>query len=48
MIEFAKESQRLLPKVVMTIVEMNAVDKEKSRRFVVEEVGAVFQVRPFF
>ncbi|MEK7249807.1 MAG: TatD family hydrolase [Bacteroidota bacterium] len=48
MIEFAKESVRLLPKVVMTIVDIDEVDKEKARRLVEDEIGATFQKRPYF
>ncbi|MBI5473797.1 MAG: YchF/TatD family DNA exonuclease [Ignavibacteriae bacterium] len=48
MIEFAKESVRLLPKVIMTVVDLDVVDKEKARRLVEEEIGAVFQTRPYF
>jgi TatD DNase family protein len=48
MVEFAHESVRLLPKVTMTIVDVDGVDREGARRFVEEEIGATFQVRPFF
>ncbi|MEK7671154.1 MAG: TatD family nuclease-associated radical SAM protein, partial [Bacteroidota bacterium] len=48
MIEFAKESVRLLPKVVMTIVDIDEVDKENARRLVEDEIGATFQKRPYF
>ncbi|MEK9138729.1 MAG: TatD family hydrolase [Bacteroidota bacterium] len=48
MIEFAKESVKVFPKVVMTVVDLNDVDKEKARRLVEEEIGATFQTRPFF
>lgn len=48
MIEFARESVRLLPRVVLTIVDLNDVDREKARRFVEEEIGATFYTRPFF
>jgi TatD DNase family protein len=48
MIEFAKESVRLLPRVAMTVVDIDVVDKEKARKLVEEEIGAVFQTRPFF
>lgn len=48
MIEFAKEAVRLLPKVVMTVVDVDEVDKEKARRFVEQEIGATFQTRPYF
>ena len=48
MIEFAKEAVRLLPKVVMTVVDLNQVDKEKARQLVEDEIGAVFSARPYF
>lgn len=48
MIEFAREAVRLLPGVVLTIVDLNEVDREKARRFVEEEIGATFVTRPFF
>jgi len=48
MVEFAREAVRLLPRVVLTIVDLNDVDREKARRFVEEEIGAVFYTRPFF
>jgi TatD DNase family protein len=48
MVEFAKESARTLPKVVMTIVDLDEVDHEKARNFVEKEIGAVFSTRPYF
>ncbi len=48
MVEFARESVRLLPRVVMTIVDIESVDKDKAREFVEKEIGATFQTRPFF
>jgi TatD DNase family protein len=48
MVEFAKESVRLLPKVVMTIVDLDEVDAQKARVFVEQEIGAVFSTRPYF
>ncbi len=48
MVEFAREAVRLLPGVVLTIVDMNDVDREKARRFVEGEIGATFFTRPFF
>jgi TatD DNase family protein len=48
MVEFAREAVRLLPRVVLTIVDLNDVDREKARRFVEEEIGATFYTRPFF
>jgi FtsZ-interacting cell division protein YlmF len=48
MIEFAREAVKLLPKVVMTIVDLNEIDQEKARRLVEQEIGAVFSRRPYF
>jgi TatD DNase family protein len=48
MVEFARESVRLLPRVVMTIVDLQDVDEEKARAFVEKEIGAVFSKRPYF
>jgi TatD DNase family protein len=48
MVDFAKEAAKHLPRVVMTIVDLQDVDKEKARRLVEDEIGADFQVRPFF
>lgn len=47
MVEFTREALRLLPRVVMTVVDLPGVDKERARRFA-EEVGAQFHVRPYF
>jgi hypothetical protein len=48
MIDFARESVRLLPRVVMTVVDLPDVDRERARALVEGEIGAVFQTRPFF
>jgi TatD DNase family protein len=48
MVEFAKEAVKALPRVVMTIVDLNEVDKENARRLVEDEIGAEFSTRPFF
>jgi len=48
MVEFAREAAKLLPRVVMTIVDLQEVDEERARRFVEEEVGAEFAKRPYF
>jgi TatD DNase family protein len=48
MIKFARESVRHIPRVVMTIVDLNEVDAGRARRMVEDEIGAVFQRRPFF
>lgn len=48
MVEFAKEAVKVIPKVVMTVVDLNEVDKEKARKLVEENIGATFSVRPYF
>ena len=48
MVEFAKECVQRLPKVVMTVVDLDDVAKEKARRLVEDEIGAIFSVRPYF
>jgi len=48
MIEFAKEAVEKLPRVIMTVVDLSEVDKQKARRLVEQEIGATFQTRPFF
>lgn len=48
MVEFAREAVRLIPRVAMTIVDLKDVDKEKARRLVEDEIGAIFVTRPLF
>jgi TatD DNase family protein len=48
MLEFAREAVRFLPKVVMTIVNLPEIDATRARRLVEEEIGGIFQERPFF
>lgn len=48
MIEFARECVKHLPKVIMTIVDLQGVDGEKARKLVEEDIGATFQTRPYF
>jgi len=48
MLEFARACVRLLPRVVMTVVDLDEVDKARARALVENEIGAVFQMRPFF
>jgi hypothetical protein len=47
MIEFAREAAKSLPRVVMTIVDLEEVDKAKAKQMA-EEIGAVFYQRPYF
>ncbi len=44
---FASEAARLFPKVTMTIVDIEEVDKARARALA-EEIGAEFSTRPFF
>lgn len=48
MLAFARSCVGRIPTVVMTIVDLPEVDVERARRLVEEEIGAVFQRRPFF
>ncbi|MER3523733.1 MAG: radical SAM protein [Ignavibacteria bacterium] len=48
MIEFAREARRLLPRVIMTVVAMDGIDREKARRLAEQDIGAEFQARPYF
>jgi TatD DNase family protein len=48
MVDFAREARRLLPRVIMTIVDIDGIDKERARQFVENDIGAEFQVRPYF
>jgi TatD DNase family protein len=48
MVEFARESVRLLPRVVMTMVDLQEVDRVRAQQLVEKEIGATFIVRPFF
>ena len=47
MIEFAKEAVKVIPHVVMTVVDLDEVDKEKARSLVENEIGATFIPRPY-
>ncbi len=48
MVEFSREAVKLLPRVVMTIVDLQHVDEMQARTFVEKEIGAIFLKRPFF
>jgi TatD DNase family protein len=48
MIEFARESVALLPRVVMTIVDIPEVDAARARRLIEDDIGAIFHARTFF
>jgi len=47
MLEFTRECVRSLPLVMMTVVDLDTVDKERAR-LLVEELGAKFVTRPYF
>ena len=48
MVDFAREAKKYVPEVVMSVVGMNDVDLEKAKRFVLDELGATYRVRPYF
>jgi TatD DNase family protein len=48
MINFAKLSKPFVDKVVMTVVSLDEVEVEKSRKVVEEEIGVEFRVREYF
>jgi len=48
MIAFAREVKKFVPEVVMTVVGIPEVDLAEAKRFVEEEIGATYRVRPFF
>jgi len=48
MINFAKSSKQYVEKVVMSIVSVDEVDIEESRKIAEETIGAEFRVREYF
>lgn len=48
MMEFARECVKSLPRVLMTVVDIDGVNMDKARQLVEKEIGAIFQIRPFF
>ena len=48
MINFAKSAKHFVEKVVMSIVSVNEVDIERSRKIAEENIGAEFRVREYF
>jgi TatD DNase family protein len=48
MVNFAREAKKHIHDVTMTIVDIEGVDVERARRFVEEEVGVSFKLRPYF
>lgn len=48
MINFAKRVKGCVEKVVMTIVNIEGIDVEKTKQTVEEKIGAEFRIRPYF
>lgn len=48
MINFAKLSKSYVKKVVMSVVSIDEVEIERSRKVVEEEIGAEFRIREYF
>jgi TatD DNase family protein len=48
MINFAKGAKQYVKKVVMSIVSVDEVDIERSRKIAEENIGAEFRVREYF
>jgi TatD DNase family protein len=48
MIEFAREAKKYVPDVVMTVVDIDSVDIEGARKYIEDEVGVKFKLRPYF
>jgi TatD DNase family protein len=48
MINFAKSAKQYVKKVIMSIVSVDEVDIERSRKIAEEDIGAEFRVRQFF
>lgn len=48
MINFAKSAKQFVEKVIMSIVSVNEVDIERSRKIAEENIGAEFRVREYF
>jgi TatD DNase family protein len=48
MTDFAKKAKEHVPSVVLTIVDYPGIDKEKAEKFVTEQIGVEFRLRPYF
>ena len=48
MIEFTRQAKNYIPAVYMTMVGVDGIDVESTRRFVENEIGAEFRYRPLF
>ncbi|MGE5314157.1 MAG: TatD family hydrolase [Acidobacteriota bacterium] len=48
MIDFAREAKKHVPEVVMSVVGIPEIDHEAAKKFVEEEIGVKYRVRPYF
>ena len=48
MVDFAREAKKYVPEVVMSVVGMDEVDVEGAKKYVEEELGVTYRVRPYF
>jgi TatD DNase family protein len=48
MIDFAKRAKRHVPRVVLSIVDYPGIDQAAAEKFVTDEVGVTFRLRPYF
>ena len=48
MVEFAREAKKYVPEVVMTVVGIPDIDLAQTQKYVEEEIGVKYRVRPFF
>ena len=48
MVEFTREAKNYISEVSMTIVGVNGIDTEATKKFVEEKIGAKFRYRPLF
>ncbi len=48
MVDFAREAKKHVPEVVMSVVGMDVVDVEGAKRYVEDELGVRYRVRPYF
>jgi TatD DNase family protein len=48
MVDFAREAKKYVSDVVMSVVGMDEVDVEGAKKYVEEELGVQYRVRPYF
>ncbi len=48
MVDFAREAKKYVADVVMTVVGIPDIDLEETKRFVDEEIGVKYRIRPYF